>query len=199
MIRTFQDVEIELRKINSQLDALRSQNLDLKGRRVINAGKAQDFSDYTTKQDVLDLLENPAEAQKIESGLLQVDFTVSTPTVGVDIAPRPVVYIPNNERGLPVLVGARLRTAATSNAFTLRWNHYSYFNDNTVDLFNGSLLTIPVNTNYATLTVFYPNRMVANQDYFTLDIVATGKLDEEDPEDTTGGSGLYTFLALLVD
>ena len=64
---------------------------------------------------------------------------------------------------------------------------------------NGSLLTIPANEAYATFTDFYPNRSIQTQDYFTLDIVATGKLDEEDDNDETGGAGLYTFLAIMAE
>lgn len=187
-LRSFDDVAKELRRINDELDKLRIYNYDMNGRRVTNAGRAQSLSDLTTKQDVLDLLRSDTPQNKIDPGWLQIDFTVSAPAIGDDIAPRPVPFLPYELKGVPVLCGARVRTAPSGGPLTLRWNHYSKYNDNTVDLFNGQLLTIPDGGSYATITKFFPNRNISTQDYFTLDI-----------EEVNESAGLYTFLAVMVN
>lgn len=197
-IKTIEDAAREIRRVSDELDKLRSLNLDLNGRRVVNASPAKDKNDYTTYQQVLDLLGSDSQKLKTESGILQVDITVSFPEVGTDVAIRPVVFLPFNEKAIPILCGARLRTAPGDGSFTLRWNHYSKYNDNTVDLFNSVLLTIPQGEVYSKITKFYPNRNIATQDYFTLDIVSTGATIEEDLEDANRATGLYTFLAMEV-
>lgn len=187
VIRTFDDVTMELRRVKDELDRIRSQNYDLNGRRVINAGRAVKGSDYITKDEVLELLVSSPEIQKIEPGFLQVDFVIVTPVIGDDPSVRPVPFIPFNEKAIPILCGARLKTPPSGGSFSLRWNHFSKVDDNTVDLFDGSLLTIAAGESYSTVTSFYPNRNVATQDYFTIDVTAVN-----------GATGLYTFLALMV-
>ena len=187
-IRSFTDVEREMRLLKDELDKLRSKNLDLNGRRVINAGSAREGTDYTTKDDVLSLLNFNTTKEKIEPGNLQIDISIAIPETGTDVSLRPVVWIPYNYKGTPILCGARLKEAPTGGAFSLRWNHYSKFNDNTVNLFGTTLLTIPEGSTYGTVTKFYPNRTISSQDYFTLDIIGVNE-----------ASGLYTFLAINVD
>lgn len=187
IIKTLEDVTRELRQIKDELDKFRSQNIDLNGRKIINAGKSTKGNDYITRQEVIDLLGVDIGPDKIEPGILQVDFAVGTPEIGNDIAPRPVPYIPANEKAIPILCGARVTTAPSGGPVEIRWNHFSKFDDNTVDLFNSVLLTIPAGESYAIITKFYPNRTIATQDYFTLDIISVN-----------GATGLYTFLALMV-
>jgi hypothetical protein len=198
-IKTIQDCEREIKQLRYELDRLRSQNLDMGGRRVINAGLSKDPKDYMTRGEVLALLGNSGGATKLDSGTLQIDMSIGTPFIGEDVSIRPVVYMPANEKGIPVVCGARLRSpVGGSGTFRLRWNHFSVKDNNTVDLFDGKLLELGSGISYVTFTEFFKNRIIASQDYFTLDIISSGASDEEDPDDANRGRGLYTFLSLRV-
>lgn len=198
-IKTIQDCEREIKQLRYELDRLRSQNLDMGGRRVINAGLSKDPKDYMTRGEVLALLGNSSGATKLDSGTLQIDMSIAIPSAGTDVSIRPVVYMPASEKGIPVICGARLRRpVGGSGTFKLRWNHFSVKDNNTVDLFDGKLLELGSGVSYVTLTEFFKNRIIATQDYFTLDIISSGANVELDPEDPNRGLGLYTFLALQV-
>lgn len=187
IIKTIEDAGRELKQIRYELDLLRSQNMDLSGRRVINAGRAIADKDYVTLGQAKELF-SPSQANvQGNPGWLQVDFAIGLPAEGEDIMPRPVVYLPQNQRGIPVLCGLRARTAPDSGSCTVRWHHYSKYNDNTVVLLATDTLSLSNGQSYNASTLFALNRNIGSQDYFSLDV-----------EEVGGAQGIYTFLVIMV-
>jgi len=52
-IRSLPDAQAALRDVDDRLNRFATQNLDLKGRRIVNAGDAVDNSDYITKKQLV--------------------------------------------------------------------------------------------------------------------------------------------------
>jgi hypothetical protein len=50
------DIQQAFRDLWAKVDPLLSGNIDMKGRRIINAGKSADPNDYVTKAEVLELI-----------------------------------------------------------------------------------------------------------------------------------------------
>jgi len=53
MIQSFKDTESEIRKLRNELDLLRSKNIDLKQRRIVNAHSSIDPYDYVIRKELL--------------------------------------------------------------------------------------------------------------------------------------------------
>lgn len=189
MIRTIQDLEVEIAKLRDRVDVLYTKDIDLHGRRVFNASSAIRGNEYTTfdqVQTLLDRIKTPAT--QLFEGMLQVDFSISVPSVGDDISAQyPVIHLPKDQLGIPIFCGARLKVSPDSGSLSIRWNHVSKDSGNTTDLFNGSLLSIPTGSTWGFLTVFQPNIKLATGDYFTIDCTASNN-----------AAGLYTFLSMEV-
>jgi len=53
-IRSLFDAQVALRDIDDRLNRLATQNMDLNGRRVVNAGSSQADSDYVIQKQITD-------------------------------------------------------------------------------------------------------------------------------------------------
>jgi acetate kinase len=62
--RTLDDVNVILREISNQLEKLRTGNIDMTGRRVINAGSSVKESDYVTRKELVELEKKMTELIK---------------------------------------------------------------------------------------------------------------------------------------
>jgi len=187
-VRTLEDAGREISLLRTEMDRLRSQNIDLTGRRIINAGDSTDPADYVTRRE-LNAIQATEATQQLFPGVVIIDLSLGSPAVGDDISsPQPVVYMPREQFGVPVFCGARLDTAPSGGDFTMRWNHFNEEEGTSDDLFDGSLLTVSSGSNWGFITDFKENRNVAGLDYFTFDITAVNN-----------AVGLYTFLALRVN
>jgi len=56
-IKTIEDAQKAINEILDWKDTLSSKNIDLKGRRVVNAGRSIDLTDYVTKQELQDTIQ----------------------------------------------------------------------------------------------------------------------------------------------
>jgi len=53
-IRSLFDAQTALREVDDRLNKLATQNMDLNGRRVVNAGRSQEDSDYVIQKQITD-------------------------------------------------------------------------------------------------------------------------------------------------
>jgi hypothetical protein len=53
-IRSLFDAQVALREVDDRLNKLATQNMDLNGRRVVNAGASQADSDYVIQKQITD-------------------------------------------------------------------------------------------------------------------------------------------------
>jgi len=73
-IRSLLDAQAALRDLNNKIEVLNSQNLDFHGRRIINAGDAQNQQDYVTQKQLLDVfnqLNNDIKGVQSEINLIK--------------------------------------------------------------------------------------------------------------------------------
>lgn len=195
IIRTFDDVTRELRQLKDELDRLRSLNLDMNGRRVINAGRAESNNEYTTLGQVLDLIGTTEEETVNEFDTKVLKFNVSTPTVSNDIVDkRPVLWVPANRLAVPIYAGARLVTAPSGGPASFRVNYTPvtvesgvFTEGSSVDLFGGTTLDVADGENYGRLSQLRTGANVGQLFYFTLDCTAINS-----------ASGLYLFVVFEI-
>lgn len=56
LVRTLADAEREINRLHSELDALRTKNIDLNGRRIMNAGKSASPTDLVRRDEISTVL-----------------------------------------------------------------------------------------------------------------------------------------------
>lgn len=63
--RNIDEVNQILKQIQDKLDLLTAKDIDLKGRRVVNAADSVNFNDYTTQQEVVKLLKTAVQTSNL--------------------------------------------------------------------------------------------------------------------------------------
>lgn len=182
------------RRNRDDLDRLRTLNLDLSGRRVINAGRSSAPGDYVTREEldeVRNLIQPSEETSTTDTKVLK--FNVGTPTITADaVDKRPVLWIPTDRKAIPQYAGARLKTGPSGGSFKCKV-HYTPVNTDFTEeassnIFgSGNELEITDGNTFGRYTSF-PIVSVAQLYYFTLEITAVNS-----------ASGLYVFVVFLVD
>lgn len=54
-IKTIADANVVCRELQDQIRLLTANTVDFRGRRIRNAGRSEEISDYVTRQELLDL------------------------------------------------------------------------------------------------------------------------------------------------
>ena len=62
ILQTFDDVTAEIKRLWDQLDLLRTKNIDLSRRRVINASRSVNLNDYIIREELIEVIDSIPEA-----------------------------------------------------------------------------------------------------------------------------------------
>lgn len=72
-VKSINDVNTALKEVYDFIDAFKSRNLDLKGKRVANAGPSQDDYDYVIRKELYSLNSNVGEAKQVVTTSDQIE------------------------------------------------------------------------------------------------------------------------------
>lgn len=62
ILQNLEDVTVELKRVWDELNLLRTKNLDISRRRVINASRSKNLNDYVIKEELNEVIESIPEA-----------------------------------------------------------------------------------------------------------------------------------------
>lgn len=144
-IKSLQDVQIVLRDINNRLDTLFTKEINLSGRKIVNAGQGVNPTDYVTFNQLPAAQATPADA--VDQNLAIV-FNPSSPIIVSNMLMAP--YVPGEFRtGLPQWVRLAALTPPQGGNLTMNiaWKRKGATNPTNIlstDIVLGAEMTGPV-------------------------------------------------------
>lgn len=124
-VKTIEDVNIALREIWNTLDNYRTNNLDMKKRRTVNASPSVDKYDYVVRKELEDLIGKDVAKGGVK--LYTIVFSDSGTLVAGDKASPPFIV---QRPGIPILVVVSAVTPpdTTDAEFNLKYNDVNILN-----------------------------------------------------------------------
>lgn len=181
-IRTLLDVEAQLKEFEHALDMLRSSDIDMRKRRVVNASPSVDPYDYVVRAE---LLEQPLVASRtvVRTGGVSTpspdfDYCVfglgvnSEITVGTDQTPHHIVAAPFTSSGhSATLVKVYAQAKVPSQGADILFSVYKNKGVDDVKMFD---MTIPFNNFTVQTLETFDSTHLEDEDFLSIDVLEIG-------------------------